>query len=86
MAIVPMERIGNWEQRDFHGFIQVREVYESGGKSNWHFNVTGFDVHGQPDTCNVLMADKQTKTVCKVDGKGFLTVLGRRYSSRHWDH
>ena len=86
MAITPMETMGNWEQRNFHGFIQSRERYASGGKSNWKFCVTGFDVNGQPDTANVLMADKKTKTICRIDKKGFLTVEGKRYSSRRWNH
>ena len=86
MAITFIGRRGNWEIRDFHGYFQSREIYESGRRGAWRFNVTGFDVMGQPGTCNVLMADEKTETVCKINSRGILTVMGRRYDSHHWDH
>lgn len=86
MAVIAMETIGNWEQRNFHGFHQSRERYDSGRKGPWRFYVTGFDVMGQPNTANVLMADKTAKAVCRVDSTSRLLVLGKWYDSRRWNH
>ena len=90
MAITPMETKGNWERRNFHGYLQTRERYDSGRKGTWSFYVTGFTgpqhADGSESIGNVLMADEKTKTACPISERGILTVLGRRYDSHHWDH
>ena len=81
MAITFMGRRGNWEIRDFHGYFQSREIYQSGRRGPWVFNVTGFTgpqhADGSDSIGNVLMADEKTKTACPISETGYSHGVGK---------
>ena len=67
-----------WEKRDFHGYEQHREVTITRA-SRWAFYLPGV---GKND-CSVLMSDGSFERV-PMDKENRITVLGKKYSSRHW--
>lgn len=74
--------IGSWRVRNFHGYHQSSE---QGGP--WRFYVSGFGriENGSHVECSVMRIDGTTETV-PLDAAGAITILGRKYANRCWDH
>lgn len=72
---------GNWLVRNWHGFMQSREV----GQRNWCFQIYGF----RDTDCNVATWDDQgqpASCLVPIDQKDRITILGRKYGRAHWSH
>ena len=69
-----------WEKRDFHGYLQCRET-GYGRPSRWKFQIRGF----RDDDCSVFMFDMSLDRV-PIDSRNRISVLGKKYSPRHWHH
>lgn len=72
---------GNWQCRNFHGFLQQRED----GRCPWQFVIYAF---GECDAA-VYAVDGQGKLVhtsCAMDHKDNLVIRGKRYGRRYWCH
>jgi hypothetical protein len=69
-----------WEKRNFHGYLQTREV-TTGRVSKWAFQVLGF---GDVD-CRVLMSDGSHAHV-PIDRGNKITIRGRKYAWPQWNH
>lgn len=73
--------VGNWQVRNFHGFIQQRER----GQRNWQFYIDGF---GDFD-CSVAGLDENGMRISRrvpIDEANRITIMGRKYGRAHWDH
>ena len=70
-----------WETRDFKGFHQSREITSTGNKLPWRFYVSGFG----DDDCSVMLADGTFHRV-PIDSKNRITINGRKFGPRTWDH
>ena len=70
-------------KRDFEGFSQFRESPDG----PWRFYVTGFDgsTDGQDGFCSVLLASGGEEDV-PIDAKNCITIHGKKYDHRFWDH
>lgn len=76
-------RCGVLLKRDFKGFYQSREDEFS----LWVFCVTAFDASfsGESGTCMVLRFDGSEQRV-PIDELDRITVAGKKYGRRHWNH
>lgn len=73
--------VGNWECRNFHGYEQGRE----GGRGDWQFHIYGFG----DDDCTVatLKSDGAFgSAIVPIDGLDRITIEGRKYGRRYWNH
>ena len=74
---------GNWECRNHHGYYQSRE----GGEGPWQFAVYGF---GYDDLTASIYRVSETGAMARedvpTDSSDRITVLGRKYGRRHWNH
>ena len=74
--------MSTFEQRTIEGgFVQSREIYDSGKKDNWRFQILGFSDNG---TCRVRTTDGY-KTVL-IDNYNKILINGRKCNRNHWDH
>lgn len=75
---------GNWQCRNFKGYFQSRED----GHGTWRFQVPWFSNDGA--TCSVYRIDAAgqhyTSDGIPIDDGGGITILGRKYDRRFWDH
>lgn len=72
---------GNWECRNRAGYYQTRE----GGEGFWQFVVYAF---GDTD-CLVYAVDRKGDLVhqrAPIDSNNRITIHGRKYGTRHWQH
>lgn len=65
-------------KRDFHGFAQFREDE----RSPWVFYVCGFD---STVTGEAGHADGGRECV-PIDAEDRITIAGRKYGRKHWNH
>lgn len=76
---------GNWEERNFHGFRQVRYTGEP-----WIFYICGFTgpqlSDGSDGIGHVQMWGCEDETACQMDIKGRVRILGKWYDYSRWDH
>lgn len=71
----------SWQERDFEGFYQAREVVPGHRPGRWRFYVLGFG-----DTeCTVYRADKSRQRV-PIDARNRITINGRKYGPAHYAH
>ncbi len=73
--------VGNWQVRNFHGYMQSRED----GQRNWRFYIHGF---GDTD-CSVAGLDENGQNISRrvpIDRANRITIMGRKYGRAHWDH
>lgn len=70
-------------KRDFHGYAQYREDEYS----PWQFYVCGFDstCSGEAGRCAILKNDGTEEDV-PIDAEDQITVRGKKYDRRYWNH
>lgn len=75
---------GRWQCRNFHGYLQSRED----GRGAWRFHVPWFSADDV--TCSVYRINAEgrdyTESGVPIDDQGRITILGRKYDRRFWDH
>ncbi len=81
--------------RDFHGYYQVQELYEvpdkTGGfksQKRWMFCIVGFGSLKELTGCcevRILKWDG-TNEIIDMDKKDRITINGKKYGRRHWNH
>jgi hypothetical protein len=76
--------------RDFHGFRQHIEEFTVLSKDGsyrtirrWMFYIVGFGL--SDETANMLKSDGSRERV-PIDDKGRITILGKKYSRKYWNH
>jgi hypothetical protein len=84
-ALKPGEirQVGNYYVRDFKGYHRSRY----GKTGPWRFYISGFDgtSAGQCGRCYVLLSSGSTECV-PIDASDRITIHGRKYGPKHWDH
>ncbi len=76
--------VGNWQIRNFQGFMQSREE----GRGNWCFQIYGFGADGG-DWCSVHGLDAAGEQIMHrvwIDAKDRLHIAGQTYGRAHWNH
>lgn len=72
---------GNWQCRNWHGYLQHRE----GGSGNWCFIIHSFG--GDPDGEGTAWVHRiEGKEAVPIDANNRLLIRGRRYGRSHWHH
>ena len=77
---------GNWQCRNWHGYIQSRE----GGTGNWCFQVGGFsgpeDGNGIAHVCIIRADESLAVSPQPIDANNRILIEGKRYGRSHWNH
>ena len=74
------------------GFVQYREVRtDVSGPTpgqDWKFIVSSFDdsSSGQNWFCTVQLADGSLRRNVPIDAENRITINGRKYGRKNWDH
>jgi hypothetical protein len=66
------------EKRDYHGYVQFR--YPGDG---WRFYISSFSMDGH--TGHIAMTDGTLSDI-RIGRKGGITVAGRYFGPKQWDH
>lgn len=72
---------GNWECRNWRGWLQSRE----GGTGNWCFQIHGFSGPEVGDGwAHVYKITGQERV--PIDSRNRILIEGKRYGRDHWNH
>lgn len=72
---------GNWQIRNFHGWLQSRE----GGAGLWQFQIHGFSGPEGGDGLASVMRVTGRRDV-PIDRHNRILIEGKRYGRAHWNH
>jgi len=72
---------GSWECRNHFGYFQSREQ----GRGEWQFTIHSFgDLTAAIYRINAK--GEMTLTSVPIDAQDRITVLGRKFGRKHWNH